>query len=73
MDNITLYDLMAEDLDVWVSPNKTFGFDLQIDNEKGEELVNEKGVHPYAMEAYADMCRRFLRFYESAKSKCEAA
>lgn len=71
MNNITLYDLMAEDLDVWVTKNKTFGFDLQIDNECGETIVNEEGVHPFAMESYADMCRRFLHFYDAVKAKSE--
>ncbi len=72
-NEITLYDLMAEDLDVWVSENKKFGFDLQIDNENGETIVDEKGIHPFAMESYADMCRRFLHFYDNAKAKSEAA
>lgn len=72
-NEITLYDLMAEDLDVWVAKNKTFGFDLQIDNEKGETIVDEKGIHPFAMESYADMCRRFLHFYEKAHAKLEVA
>lgn len=64
MNNITLYELMSEDLDVWICKNKTFGFDLQIENEKGEKIVDEEAVHPYAMESYADMCRRFLHFYD---------
>lgn len=71
-NEITLYDLMAEDLDVWVCKNKKFGFDLQIDDENGETIVDEKGIHPYAMESYADMCRRFLHFYDAVKAKSEA-
>ncbi len=70
-NEITLYDLMAEDLDVWVSENKKFGFDLQIDNENGETIVDEKGIHPFAMDSYADMCRRFLHFYDIVKAKSE--
>lgn len=70
-NEITLYDLMAEDLDVYVTKSKGFGFDLQIDNEEGETVVDEKGIHPYAMESYADMCRRFLNFYDKVKAKSE--
>lgn len=64
LNDVSLYDLMAQDLDVWVTKNKKFGFDLQIDNEEGETIVDEKGIHPGAMESYADMCRRFLNFYD---------
>ena len=67
-NEITLYDLMAEDLDVWVSKNKKFGFDLEIEDEKGQVIVDEKGIHPFAMESYADMCRRFLHFYDKVKA-----
>lgn len=72
LNDITLYDLMAEDLDVWVAKSKGFGFDLEIENENGETIVDEKGVHPFAMESYADMCRRFLNFYDKVKAKTEA-
>ena len=64
INDITLSDIMAEDLDVWVSKNKEFGFVLQIDNEKGEEIVCEKCIHPYAAESFADFCRRYLSCYE---------
>ena len=71
MNDVTLYDLMAEDLDVWITKNKTFGFDLQIDNENGETIVDEEGVHPFAIESYADMCRRFLHFYDKIQATSE--
>lgn len=71
LNDVTLSELMAEDLEVWVTKSKGFGFDLQIDNEEGETIVNEKGVHPFAMESYADMCRRFLHFYGAVKAKSE--
>ncbi len=73
MNNITLYDLMAEDLEVWVTRSKKFGFDLQIENENGETIVNEEGVHPYAMESFAAMCRQFLYFYEKSNTQLEVA
>ncbi len=72
MENITLYDLMAEDLDVWVGKNAKFGFDIQIDDENGKPLVDEKGVHPAAADSFADFCRRYLAFYDKA-SQNEAA
>jgi hypothetical protein len=73
MNNITLYDLMAEDLDVWVSKSKGFGFGLQIDDEHGEPLVDEKGIHPAAADSFADFCRRYLASYDKANNQSEAA
>ena len=70
-NDVTLYDLMADDIDVWVTKNKNFGFDLRIDNEQGQTIVDEDGIHPYAMESYADMCRRFLNFYDQAEARSE--
>lgn len=72
MYDITLADLMAEDLEVWVTKSKGFGLDLQIDDENGEPLIDEKGVHPYAAESFADFCRSYLAFYDKA-TKNEAA
>lgn len=71
-DEITLEDLMAEDIDVWVTKSKGFGFDLQMESEDGSIDIKQEGVHPYAMESFADLCRRFLHFYDSAKERCEA-
>ncbi len=69
INEITLYDLMAEDLDVWFSSNKQFGFDLEIDDENGDELIREKGVHPFAADSLADFCRSYLFCYDRALSK----
>lgn len=69
MNDITLYDLMAEDLGVRITKNKRFGYDLQIDNENGVTIVNEQGVHPCAIESYVDMCRRFVCFYDKIESE----
>jgi len=71
ISNVTLYELMAEDLDIWVSKSKEFGFDLVIQNEEYETIVDEKEIHPFAMEAYADMCRRFLCFYDRVKAQSD--
>lgn len=71
LTEITLYDLMAEDLDVWVTKDKTFGFNLEIDDENGEPLVREEAIHPYAADSFADFCRRYLAAYD--KQQQEAA
>ena len=63
---VTQYDVMGEDLDVWITNNKQFGFDLEIDDENGKELVKEKGIHPCAAESLADFCRAYLIGYENA-------
>lgn len=72
MNEITLYDLMAEDLDVWLVKSKGFGFDLEIDGESGDELVREKGIHPAAADSFADFCRRYLACYDKVTAR-EAA
>lgn len=64
--DITLYDLMAEDLDVWVSKNSKFGFNLEINGEDGEPLVEESGIHPFAADSFAHFCRRYLSCYNRA-------
>ena len=69
LNNITLYDLMAEDLDVWLGVNKEFGFVLQIDDENGDGVVDEKGIHPYAAESFADFCRSYLHSYEKITAR----
>ena len=68
LNDITLYDLMAEDLDIWVTRNNKFGFDLQIDDEN-RQIVDEKGIHPCAADSFADFCRRYLHTYDNAVSK----
>lgn len=62
--DITLYDLMAEDLTVWIKRNKKFGFDLQIEGDDPSERIEINGVHTDAMESFSDFCRSFLRFYD---------
>jgi hypothetical protein len=73
MNDVTLYDLMAEDLEVWVSKNYKFGFNLQIDDENGEPLIDEDGVHPYAADSFAAFCRSYLASYDKANKQSEAA
>ncbi len=72
LNQITLYDLMAEDLDIWISKSKKFGFTMQIDDENGNLLVNEDHIHPCAADSFADFCRSYLASYDKA-SQQEAA
>jgi len=69
---ITLYDLMSEDLEVWVSKDKHFGFNLEIDDENYEPLIREEMIHHAAAASFADFCRNYLKAYEFA-TKSEAA
>lgn len=69
MEHMTLNDLMAENLDVWVNANQHFGFDIQIDGEDGGSLVDVKGVHPFAADSFADFCRRYLASYDKANKE----
>jgi hypothetical protein len=62
IEDLSVYELGGVDCDVWLSQNKEFGFDLEIENEEGTYV--EKGLHPYAAQSLADFCRRYLRTYE---------
>ena len=64
--SLTLYDVMAEDMDVWITQNPKFGINLEIDDECGEPVVQENGIHPNAAECMADFCKRYLNAYENA-------
>jgi len=66
LGSITLYDLMSEDIDVWISKNRDFGLNLEIDDEKGRPLIREKGLNKYAAESFAEFCRSYLIHYEKA-------
>ena len=72
MEHVTLNHLMAEDLDVWISKNPKFGFDMRIDDENGKTIVDENGIHAFAAESFAFFCRRYLAAYEKA-SQTKAA
>ncbi len=71
INDVTLYDLMAEDLSVWIGNNKKFGFDLHIEGDDMGMAIQAEGVHPYAMDSFADMCRRFLYSYDRALEREE--
>jgi hypothetical protein len=70
LDEVTLYDLMADDNYVWVGRNKGYGYLLELENhESTEPYLREVGLNPCAMESLASFCRRYLSFYD----KIEAA
>lgn len=70
-EEITLADLMAEEIDVYVRESKGFGYDLQLEYGEGEVFLDEQGIHPCAMDSFADVCRRFLQYYDRAKERYE--
>lgn len=69
--SLTLHDLMAEDVDIWLTRNKKFGFDLEIDDEEGHELIIEKGIPDAAAESFARFCRHFLSCYDRAANQLQ--
>lgn len=64
--SVTLYDLMAEDTDVWITKNSKFGINLEVDDENGEPLVRDEGIHEGAAESLALFCKSYLKAYEQA-------
>lgn len=68
--SMNISDLMGEDHYLWISKNKKHGFDIEIENEDGELVVKEEGIHPYAMESFYLFCKRFISVFES---QCEEA
>lgn len=71
-NDVTLYDLMAQDLDVWLVRGKKFGYDLTIEDEEGVKIVDKEEIHPCAIDSMADFCRSFLAFYDQINHR-EAA
>lgn len=65
IDDITLKDLISEDLFMWVDNTKMGDdlFKLQIENSDGERIVEDLVTYD-EIEDYASMCRRFLSLYE---------
>jgi hypothetical protein len=66
LPDMTLYDLMADSHEVWINPNDKFGFDLTIDDDNGNPLLDEKGIHLHAMNSLAEFCRDYLAIYDQA-------
>lgn len=68
LSGINIYDLMAEDMSVWVGKNKEFGYVMEVENESGE-IAKEAQIHPCAMESFAEFCRRFLHSYDTISER----
>ena len=66
IDEITLYDLMAEDLDVWITKSRKFGYKLEIEDENGDLLIQDNEIHPEAARSFAHFCRQFVMAYDLA-------
>lgn len=71
-NEVSVYELAADETTLWVSPNAQFGFDIEIDAWDGTPLMREKGMHPAAMESLASFCRSFLASYAHAQRKVAA-
>ena len=67
--SMTLADLSGEDNSARLSKNKQFGYDLYIENENCECVLDDRGIHPYAIESLALFCRQFLASYETNKEQ----
>lgn len=64
LEDLKLYDIMGCDYTPYLKKNKTFGYDLIIEDENGDEQ-EMSGVHPLAIDSMAYFCRRFLMFYDN--------
>lgn len=67
LSELTVYDLMGEDYSIWITKNKKFGYDMEIEGENPNDRVKIEGIHNMAMDSFSDFCRRFLRFYDDAQ------
>jgi hypothetical protein len=63
LEDITLYELMGEEHSVWLGRNDKDGFDIVIENESGQQII-EKQLHECAAESMAAFCRQYLAHYE---------
>jgi len=66
---MTHTDISCEDNSTRLSKNSKFGYDLYIENENCECVLDDKGIHPYAIESLALFCRQFLSAYETHSNK----
>ena len=72
LEDISLSQLMSEDFSVWICKNRQFGYEIYVEDENGNIVVDEKHVHPCAADSFADFCKNYLYMYEHANRK-EAA
>jgi len=66
ISEITLYDLMADDHNVWLRRDKR-GYIIEIEDDEGNHTKEEE-IHPFAADGLADFCKRYLCAYEKATS-----
>ena len=69
MHNVSLYELMAEEMEIKITKNPNLGFNLQITNSEDTLIVDEHEVHPCAMASFADFCAQFLYHYRQSMIK----
>ena len=65
LTELNLYNLMADDCNVWLNKNEKFGFTLELEYDDGSTFI-DNNLHPCAAESLADFCKRFLRLYGRA-------
>lgn len=63
LEEISIYDLMGSEYDIWITKNKNFGFDIEIDNDEYETILHEKELHPFAVESLVTFCKKVLLSY----------
>lgn len=67
IEDLTLSKIMGERMDVWVKKANNGYFDIEIDNEMGESIVNDRNIHKAAMDSLAYFCERYLYIYRRVK------
>jgi hypothetical protein len=67
--NLTLAELMGEPHAVWLNKSKQFGYDLHIEGYDNDVEINERSIHPCAVDGFAEFCRKFLSHYDRLNNK----
>ena len=62
--SMSVYELMADDLDVWLQRNKDHTYQLTVEGFEEDSPAVDEAVHRCAIDSMADFCRRFLHSYE---------
>lgn len=68
-NEISLYELMAEYNDISLTKYGRFGYEMMLRDEDGTKMVEEKEIHPFAVDNFADFCERFLNDYKRLNKK----
>ena len=63
LEDINLYDLMAEDHRAYLYKTASGDFNLEIDDEDSKTILEEVKLHKYALESLANFCKSFLHYY----------